>query len=59
MLDEYPDVLTIMHLKEILHYSSNTTVYKLIKEGKIKAVHSRGNKYLIPKKYLIDYLLDK
>lgn len=58
MLENYPDVLTIVHLKEILHYKSNTTIYKLIREGRIKAVHTRGNKYLIPKKYVIEYLLD-
>ena len=58
MLDEYKDILTVQELKEILHYKSNTTVYKLLNEGVIKAVHMRGNKWLIPKQSVIDYMLD-
>lgn len=58
MLDEYKDILTVKELKEILHYSSNTTVYKLLNNKAIDAVHLRGNKWLIPKQNVINYLLD-
>ena len=59
MLKDYPDVLTIDDLMEILHYKSKTTVYRLLRGVKIKAVHEkRGNRYLIPKKSVVDYLLD-
>ena len=59
MLEEYPDVLTIDDLKEILHYKSNTTIYKLLRSGQIKSIHSsKGNRYLIPKKNLIYFLMD-
>lgn len=59
MLEKYPDVLTVEELKEILRYSSDTTIYKILKSGKIRAVHAKGNKYLIPKDSVIKYLLDK
>lgn len=59
MLEKYPDVITIDQLMEILHYKSKTTVYALLRSGKIKSIHSkRGNRYLIPKKSVIDFLLD-
>ncbi|MBQ8084922.1 MAG: helix-turn-helix domain-containing protein [Lachnospiraceae bacterium] len=59
MFKNYPDVLTIEDLMEILHYKSKTTIYKLLRSGQIKSIHEkRGNRYLIPKKSLIDYLLD-
>ena len=59
MFKNYPDVLTIEDLMEILHYKSKTTIYKLLRSGQIKSIHEkRGNRYLSPKKSLIDYLLD-
>lgn len=58
MLEEYKDVLTVNDLKEILHYRSNTTVYKLLNNNVINAVHLKGNKWLIPKQNVISYLLD-
>lgn len=59
MLEKYPDVLTVEELKEILRYSSSTTIYKILKEGKIESRHVKGNRYLIPKVSVIKYLLDK
>lgn len=58
MLENYKDVLTVTDLKEILHYTSNTTIYKMLNDKTINAVHSRGNKWLIPKQNVINYLLD-
>lgn len=59
MLEDYPDVLTIEDLMKILHYKSKNTVYQLLRSGQIKSIHSRrGNRYLIPKKSVIDFLLD-
>lgn len=59
MLENYKDVLTVAELKEILNYSSNTTVYKLLNEGVIKARKVRDGKWLIPKENVIHFLLDK
>ena len=59
MLDNYKDILTVDDLMEILNYKSKTTVYKMLRNGTIKSVHSKGNKYLIPKVNVISFLIDK
>lgn len=59
MLENYKDVLTVAELKEILNYSSNTTIYKLLNEGVIKARKVRDGKWLIPKENVIHFLVDK
>lgn len=59
MLESYKDVLTVAELKEILNYSSNTTIYKLLNEGVIKARKVRDGKWLIPKENVIHFLVDK
>lgn len=59
MLEKYPDVLTVEELKEILRYNSSTTIYKILKEGKIQSIHAKGNRYLIPKVSVIKYLQGK
>ena len=58
MLESYKDILTVNELKEVLHYKSNTTIYKMLNNKTINAVHVRGNKWLIPKENVINYLLD-
>ena len=48
MLDDYPDVLTVDQLMEILHIGRNA-VYGLLKSGHIKTLRV-GKRYIIPKK---------
>ena len=54
MLDEYESVLAVEDVCEILYISRNT-VYKLLNEGKIKAVRC-GRNWRISKQTLIDYI---
>lgn len=55
MLNEYPDVLTIDHVMEIMHIGKNTA-YRLLQSGAIKTIRI-GRRYIIPKKSLISYIL--
>ena len=55
MLEKYDDVLTPKDLQVILHSSKNT-VYKLLNNGTIQSVRL-GDKILIPKVYIIDFLM--
>ena len=51
---EYDDILMPEDLQNILHVGRNT-IYNYLSKGIIKSIRI-GNKYRIPKKYLIDYL---
>lgn len=51
----YPDVLNVEQLCEVLGGIGKKTVYKLLKEEKIKAFKV-GREYRIPKLYVINYL---
>ena len=54
-LRDYPDLLTVKELPPILGGSCDRTAFELIHK-KIK--HFRiGNKYLIPKAYLMDFMM--
>jgi len=55
MLDNIRDVLTPMETKEILRIGTNS-MYELLSSGKLKSIRC-GNKYLIPKIYIEEYLL--
>lgn len=50
----YPDVITIGDLQEMLHIGRNMA-YSLIRENKIKTIKA-GKKYIIPKINVINYL---
>jgi len=51
----YPDCLNVTQLREVLNIGKNTA-YKLLETGQIK--HRRlGTKYLIPKVFVIEYLM--
>ena len=54
MLNKYKDILTVKDLCEILGIGKNTA-YRLLKNGEIKSIRI-GNKYKIPKEYLLEYL---
>lgn len=53
-LFEYPDVITIKELMEILGIGRNKA-YELLKSGKIVSF-KEGKKYIIPKKSVLIYL---
>lgn len=52
---DYPDVLSADQLCEVLGGIGKKTVYKLLKEEKIRAFKV-GREYRIPKLYVINYL---
>lgn len=54
MLSEYPDVLTVKQLQELLPLGRNS-IYNLIHSGAIRHLRA-GNNILIPKVCLIEYL---
>ena len=54
MLKDYPDVLNIEHLSQILGVSTKT-IYNLLKSGYIECLKV-GRAYRIPKVYLIGYI---
>lgn len=57
-LRDYPDLLTVKELRPILGDICDRTAFELIHKNKIK--HFRiGNKYLIPKAYLIDFIMSE
>ena len=55
MFTEYPDVVNVEQLCEMLGGPSSKSVYRLLKEG---AIHSYwiGKRYRIPKVSVIEYL---
>lgn len=53
-LVDYPDVLSVDELQNFLRIGRSAT-YKLLKESKIKTLKV-GNRYIIPKQSVIDYL---
>ena len=55
MFPEYPDVVNVEQLSEMLGGVSTKTVYRLLKKGEIKSKYV-GKRYLIPKLYVIDYI---
>jgi DNA binding domain, excisionase family len=54
MLRDYPDVLDIQQMSEILGVSTKTG-YKLLQNGKIVALKV-GRTYRIPKAHILTYL---
>lgn len=54
MFDSFNDVLTVDDLCKALSLGKNS-VYSLLKSGAIKSIRI-GNKYLVPKLYLIDFI---
>lgn len=54
LFSEYPDVVTAEEVMSMLRLGK-TTVYQLLKDGSIKSLRY-GNRYIVPKKCVIDYL---
>lgn len=56
-LEDYPDVLTVLEVKEILGIGKNM-VYKLLTDKKIKA-KKLGHNWIIAKSNLIEFILSE
>lgn len=54
MLKNYPDVMDINHVCEILNISTKTG-YRLLRNGELKSIKI-GRAYRVPKAYLLSYL---
>jgi excisionase family DNA binding protein len=54
MFDNYPEILTVAQLCQMLQIGKNTA-YKLLQSGVIKSIRI-GAIYKIPKKVVIDYV---
>lgn len=54
MFSEYPDVVNVKQLSEMLHISLKKC-YQLLKNREIKSIKI-GNDYRIPKVYIFEYL---
>jgi len=54
MFSEYPDVITVEQLMEILHIGKNAA-YSLLKSGEIRTIRI-GRRYIIPKQSIITYI---
>lgn len=54
MFKDYPDVVTVDDLRQMLHIG-RSAAYSLLKSGRIKTLKF-GKKYIIPKSSVIDFL---
>ena len=57
LFKEYPDVVRVKDLKEMLPKAGKNKIYQLLRDGEI---HSRkiGRDYYIPKVCVINYLMN-
>ena len=56
MFKDYPDVVTVPQVMEMLHVGKTKT-YRLLKTGQIKSKKDESGYYIIPKIAVIDYVL--
>lgn len=56
MFSQYPDVITVKQMCEMIGGISEKTAYRLIHSGKVKHI-TIGHSIRIPKVFLIDYLM--
>lgn len=57
MFSNYPDIVGIGDIQKMLKIGRNK-VYELLKNGEIKSIRI-GNKYIIPKKCVINFILQR
>lgn len=57
LFHSYPDIVTHGDLCTMLNISKNSA-YRLLKSGQIEHI-KMGRKYLIPKKFISQYISDK
>ena len=58
LLREYPDIIKVKHLKEILPKTGKNKIYKLLQDKKIFSKRI-GRDYYIPKVSVIKFLMEK
>lgn len=56
LFKDYPDVITMADLQNMLHIGRNTA-YKLVQGSSIKSIRI-GKKYIIPKSSVVNFLLE-
>ena len=56
MFANYPDVLTVENATKLLGFKSQTAVIRRVHQHRIRSLKV-GRSFMIPKEYLIDYLL--
>lgn len=57
LFNTYPDVVSIDEIQQMLRIGKNA-VYELLKTQKLKSIKV-GKKYIVPKKYVIEFLLEQ
>ena len=57
VFDSYPDVVSVEEMQQMLRLGKNA-VYQLLKDGAIKSIKV-GKRYIVPKKYVIEFLVQK
>ena len=57
LFNTYPDVVSIDEIQQMLRIGKNA-VYELLKTQKLKSIKV-GKKYVVPKKFVIDFLLEQ
>ena len=57
LFNTYPDVVSIDEIQQMLRIGKNA-VYELLKTEKLKSIKV-GKKYVVPKKYVIEFLLEQ
>ena len=57
VFDSYPDVVSVEEIQQMLRIGKNA-VYTLLKDGEIKSIKV-GKRYIVPKKYVVEFLLKK
>ena len=55
--EDYPDVVSVEEIQQMLRIGKNA-VYTLLKNGEIKSIKV-GKRYIVPKKYVAEFLLRK
>lgn len=57
LFESYPDVVDTEIVRKMLGGVGMGTVWKLIRQGHLKHFHYLEQRFLIPKEWLIDYVL--
>ena len=55
MFKDYPEVVNVEQMCEMLGGMSTKTAYRLLRSGSIKSILT-GRRYRIPKVYILEYL---
>lgn len=58
MFSNYPDIIDIEQMRNMLGGISRTLAYRLIKENEVKAMKI-GRQYKIPKANIISYIINQ